>query len=202
MVTRRTGVFPQVKAYVYDCSSCGVSVGPYKFTGVEVRPDSCASCRANHSFKINASRTEYGNYQRITLQETPGSVPPGRVPRYKEVILLGDLIDVARPGEEVEVTGIYVHSDRTIAKRSNGFPVFSTVIEANCVQKRQGSSSTLLSEEDKRKIRELGNDPQVSTPSNLTILFVINTLHSKCVVSRNFSYILHCHSIAVICALF
>lgn len=163
VVTRRTGVFPQVKAYVYDCSMCSATVGPIKFTGVEMRPDSCASCRAPHPFKVNTSRTEYGNYQRITLQETPGSVPPGRVPRYKEVILLGDLIDVARPGEEVEVTGIYVHSDRTIAKRSNGFPVFSTVIEANCVQKRQGSSSTLLSEEDKRKIRELGNDPQVRT---------------------------------------
>jgi DNA replication licensing factor MCM2 len=34
----------------------------------------------------------------------------GRVPRYKDIILLGDLIDIARPGEEVEVTGIYRHS--------------------------------------------------------------------------------------------
>ena len=34
----------------------------------------------------------------------------GRVPRYKDVILLGDLIDVARPGEEVEVTGVYMHT--------------------------------------------------------------------------------------------
>ena len=53
--------------------------------GVEIRPDSCVSCGARGPFKINQSRTEYGNYQRITLQETPGSVPPGRVPRYKEV---------------------------------------------------------------------------------------------------------------------
>ena len=47
----------------------------------------------------------YGNYQKLTLQESPGSVPAGRLPRHKEVILLGDLIDCARPGEEVEVTG-------------------------------------------------------------------------------------------------
>lgn len=52
---------------------------------MEIRPDSCVSCGARGPFKINQSRTEYGNYQRITLQETPGSVPPGRVPRYKEV---------------------------------------------------------------------------------------------------------------------
>jgi len=159
--TRRTGVFPQMKAVAYDCGSCGALLGPFRITGIEVRPDTCVACSAKGPFRVNASRTEYGNYQRITLQETPGSVPPGRVPRYKEVILLGDLIDVCRPGEEVEVTGIYMHSSQAMSRRLNGFPVFSTVIEANCVQKRHGSSSTLLSEEDKRKIRELGNDPQI-----------------------------------------
>lgn len=54
---------------------------------------------------MNASQTIYKNYQKLTLQETPGSVPAGRLPRHKEVILLHDLIDCARPGEEVEVTG-------------------------------------------------------------------------------------------------
>lgn len=43
------------------------------------------------------------------LQESPGTVPPGRLPRSKNVIVLNDLIDCARPGEEVEVTGIYQH---------------------------------------------------------------------------------------------
>ena len=37
----------------------------------------------------------------MTLQESPGSVPPGRLPRHREVILLWDLIDSAKPGEEV-----------------------------------------------------------------------------------------------------
>ena len=32
-------------------------------------------------------------------------MPAGRLPRHKEVILLHDLIDKARPGEEVDVTG-------------------------------------------------------------------------------------------------
>ena len=60
----------------------------------------------------------------MTLQESPGSVPPGRLPRHREVILLWDLIDRAKPGEEIvsshspafrfrtdnvaqEITGIY-----------------------------------------------------------------------------------------------
>lgn len=55
--------------------------------------------------QINSSETVYRNYQKLTLQESPGSVPAGRLPRSKEVILTADLIDCARPGEEVEVTG-------------------------------------------------------------------------------------------------
>jgi DNA replication licensing factor MCM2 len=48
-------------------------------------------------------KTIYRNYQKLTLQESPGIVPAGRLPRYKEVILLNDLIDCARPGEEIVI---------------------------------------------------------------------------------------------------
>lgn len=37
----------------------------------------------------------------MTLQESPGSVPAGRLPRHREVICLWDLIDSAKPGEEI-----------------------------------------------------------------------------------------------------
>ena len=36
-------------------------------------------------------------------QESPGSVPPGRLPRSKDVVLLADLMDSARPGQQIEV---------------------------------------------------------------------------------------------------
>ena len=46
-------------------------------------------CRSS----INAEETIYRNYQRITIQESPGSVPAGRLPRQKDVILLWDYVD-------------------------------------------------------------------------------------------------------------
>lgn len=55
--------------------------------------------------QVNVKETVYRNYQKITLQESPGSVPAGRLPRSKEVILLHDLVDSVRPGEEIIVTG-------------------------------------------------------------------------------------------------
>lgn len=56
------------------------------------------------------TETIYRNYQKITLQESPGSVQAGRLPRHREVVLLHDLIDCARPGEEIQVTGAALHS--------------------------------------------------------------------------------------------
>ena len=163
VVTRRTGVSPRIKSVAYDCTQCNAVHGPYNGTG-DVRPLNCLNCQNAGSFRINQLKSLYGNYQRLTLQESPGSVPPGRVPRYKDVVLLGDLIDIARPGEEIEVTGIYMHSqENSISRDRSGFPVFSTIIEANSIQKKDNTSNCGLSEEDKRRIRELGGDPMVST---------------------------------------
>ena len=50
------------------------------------------------SFKF---QTIYQNYQRITIQESPGKVAAGRLPRSKDAILLADLVDSCRPGDEI-----------------------------------------------------------------------------------------------------
>ncbi len=165
VVTRRSGVFPQLKSVVYDCGTCSGQVGPFRVDSGDdvVRPSICPQCQSSGPFKLNSGRTEYSNYQKITLQESPGSVPPGRVPRYKDVILLGNLIDTVRPGEEVEVTGIYIHhrSNITSKDKSGGFPVFATIIESNYIVKKGTNSNSDISEEDKRKILQLSKEPQV-----------------------------------------
>jgi len=43
----------------------------------------------------------YKNYQRITIQESPGKAPAGRPPGSKEAILLDDLVDSCKPGDEI-----------------------------------------------------------------------------------------------------
>jgi DNA replication licensing factor MCM2 len=42
-----------------------------------------------------------------------------------------------------------------------GFPVFSTEIEANCVQKKNSGANLGLTDEDCRKIRELSQEPDI-----------------------------------------
>ena len=51
------------------------------------------------------------------------------------MILLGDNIDAARPGDEVEITGIFTNRFEYALNVKHGFPVFSTVIEANYIKR-------------------------------------------------------------------
>lgn len=166
VVTRRTGVFPQLKYVKFDCPKCGEILGPYmQESNQEVRISYCHSCQSRGPFVLNSEKTVYRNYQKITLQESPGSVPPGRLPRHREVILLWDLIDIAKPGEEVDVTGIYKNSYDGALNAKNGFPVFSTVIEANLIQHKgdtgKDTSGGSFTEEEEQEIRQLSKDPYV-----------------------------------------
>lgn len=166
VVTRRSTVYPQLQLAYYLCQACKGVQGPFRVEGSgrdakPAEPEACPNCDIPH-FKLHPNLCVYRNVQRVNLQETPGSVPPGRVPRQKEVLLSDDLIDAGKPGEEVEVTGVFEHSFDASLTIKSGFPVFSTYIYANHVTKREDASSALnLSESDVRQILALSRDPQI-----------------------------------------
>lgn len=163
VVTRRSGVFPQLKYVKFDCTKCGTTLGPFsQESNVEVKVSFCQNCQSKGPFTLNSEKTVYRNYQKLTLQEAPGTVPAGRLPRHREVILLWDLIDSAKPGEEVEITGIYRNNYDASLNNKNGFPVFATILEANHVVKSHDQLAGFkLTEEDERDIRALSRDPDI-----------------------------------------
>jgi DNA replication licensing factor MCM2 len=163
VVTRRSGVFPQLKYVKFDCSKCNTTLGPFQQeSNVEVKISYCQNCQSRGPFTLNSEKTVYRNYQKLTLQESPGTVPAGRLPRHREVILLWDLIDKAKPGEEVEVTGVYRNNYDAQLNNRNGFPVFATILEANNIIKSHDQLAGFrLTEEDEHQIRALSRDPQI-----------------------------------------
>eukprot|EP00123_Amoebidium_parasiticum_P014514 comp22531_c0_seq1/m.34205 comp22531_c0_seq1/g.34205 ORF comp22531_c0_seq1/g.34205 comp22531_c0_seq1/m.34205 type:complete len:895 (-) comp22531_c0_seq1:338-3022(-) len=162
VVTRRTGILPQLKVVKYNCAKCGALLGPYmqEFGQKEIKIGSCPDCQSKGPFPVNVEETIYRNYQKIILQESPGTVPPGRLPRQKTVVLMYDLVDCCKPGDEIEVTGIYRNNFDVNLNRAQGFPVFSTVIVANYVSKAEVGDGG-LTEDDIAKCRALGKDPRI-----------------------------------------
>jgi len=104
----------------------------------------------------------YKNYQRITLQEAPGKVTAGRLPRSKDAILLGDLCDTCKPGDEIELTGVYTNNYESSLNTKHGFPVFATVIQANHILvKDESNAAKALTDEDVRAIMALSKDERI-----------------------------------------
>lgn len=170
VVTRRTGIFPQLKYIKFDCLKCGTTLGPfYQDSNQEVKIQFCTNCESRGPFRLNSERTVYRNYQRVTVQESPGSIPAGRLPRHKEAILLWDLVDAVKPGDEIDLVGIYKNAFDGTLNAKNGFPVFATVLEANFIKRREGSTSGgddgaspyQWTIEEEKEFRKMSNDPSI-----------------------------------------
>ncbi|XP_077301317.1 uncharacterized protein LOC143921871 [Arctopsyche grandis] len=157
VVTRRSGVFSQYSIVKFTCTKCQATFGP--FIGKDTKPTSCFECQGSGPFVVNTSETIYKDFQKITVQEIPGSVPSGSLPRSKDVLLYFDLIDACKPGDEVDITGVYKNNFSIGLNIKNGFPVFSTMIDASSVNKK--ITKLEMTDEDIKEIRELSKNPNI-----------------------------------------
>ena len=74
VVTSSTSILPQLSLVKYDCVKCGCLIGPFTQNQFqEVRPSICPDCQSNGPFEVNMEETLYQNYQKITIQESPGT---------------------------------------------------------------------------------------------------------------------------------
>ena len=164
VVTATTGVLPQLSVVKYDCTKCGYVLGPFvQNQNTEVKPGSCPECQSIGPFMINMEQTIYRNYQKVTVQESPGKIPAGRIPRSKECILLSDLCDRCKPGDEVDVTAIYTNSYDGSLNTEQGFPVFATVLLANHLHVKDSKDIVeSLTEEDITSIIKLSKDHRIT----------------------------------------
>ncbi|PYI06293.1 MCM-domain-containing protein [Aspergillus sclerotiicarbonarius CBS 121057] len=78
--------------------------------------------------------TEYGfstymDHQTISIQEMPERAPAGQLPRSVDVIVDDDLVDRAKPGDRIQLVGIY----RSLGNRNNSSTsaTFRTLVLAN-----------------------------------------------------------------------
>lgn len=63
VVTRRSGVFPQLKYVKFDCGKCGAVLGPfYQDATSEVRVSFCANCESKGPFKVNSEQVKSSNH--------------------------------------------------------------------------------------------------------------------------------------------
>lgn len=107
--------------------------------------------------------TEYGwctyrDHQSISIQEMPERAPAGQLPRGVDVILDDDLVDKVKPGDRIQLVGIY----RTLGNRNanHSSALFKTVILANNIvllasKSGGGLATAAITDTDLRNINQI-----------------------------------------------
>ncbi|KAG7396258.1 DNA replication licensing factor, mcm4 component [Phytophthora boehmeriae] len=115
MVTRCSGVLPDLKEAFFRCAVCHATTQVALDRGRIEEPTSCARCASRMSMEMLHNRCAFTDKQMVKMQETPDAIPEGETPYTVLLFAFDDLVDGVRPGDKVEVTGIY----RAVPMRSN-----------------------------------------------------------------------------------
>jgi DNA replication licensing factor MCM3 len=113
--------------------------------------------------------TEYGystyrDHQTISIQEMPERAPAGQLPRGVDVILDDDMVDRVKPGDRIQLVGIY----RSLGNRNagNGSSTFRTLVLANNIiqlssKSGGGIAQATITDTDIRNINKIAKHKKV-----------------------------------------
>jgi DNA replication licensing factor MCM3 len=104
------------------------------------------------------------DHQSISIQEMPERAPAGQLPRSVDVILDDDLVDKAKPGDRIQLVGIY----RTLGNRNagSGSSTFRTIVMANNIiqlssKSGGGIAQATITDTDIRNINKVAKKKNV-----------------------------------------
>jgi replicative DNA helicase Mcm len=160
IIVRATSVQPFILKAAFTCSQCGETILLDQTDQFLKTPRECPSCSSRRGFELNPKESVFIDSQRIAIQERPEELPAGQLPRQINVEFKDDVVDVARPGDRVSITGVL----NLIRKQSRGgtLRVFDFTLEANNVDVSGREMELLeITDEDEEAIREIASDPWV-----------------------------------------
>ncbi|KAF9015050.1 ATP dependent DNA helicase [Cyathus striatus] len=107
-----------------------------------------------HPLQMEYGFCVFRDHQRISIQEMPERAPPGQLPRSTDVILDDDLVDKCKPGDRIQLVGVY----RSVGGGAGG--AFKSLILANNINLLSskiggGIAQTPLTDTDIRTINQL-----------------------------------------------
>tara|TARA_B100000795_G_scaffold77757_1_gene55532 strand:- start:292 stop:2037 length:1746 start_codon:yes stop_codon:yes gene_type:complete len=118
--------------------------------GYIAEPLACTnqSCQAKNSMRIMHNRSGFADKQIIRIQEAPEHIPEGETPHTQSMCTWDTLVDVAKPGDRVEVTGIFrATSVRTNPRHRTLRAIYKTFVDIVHIKKLDSSSRLKPDEE-------------------------------------------------------
>ncbi|MBN2336516.1 minichromosome maintenance protein MCM [Candidatus Bathyarchaeota archaeon] len=160
IIVRASSITPLVVKATFRCPVCGELNHIEQSGQILAKPQKCLACDNRKSFELVPKESVFIDAQNVTIQERPEDLPPGQLPRSIQVELKDDLVDVARPGDRITLTGFI----KLLPKYGRGgeLRTFDIQVDASYTEV-SGREMELLevSPEDEEEILEIANDPWV-----------------------------------------
>ncbi|CCF57789.1 hypothetical protein KAFR_0D01430 [Kazachstania africana CBS 2517] len=106
-VTRTSEVRPELYKASFTCDMCRAIIDNVEQSFKYTEPTFCPnpSCENRAFWTLNVSRSKFLDWQKIRIQENANEIPNGSMPRTLDVILRGDCVERAKPGDRCKFTG-------------------------------------------------------------------------------------------------
>ncbi|MDH3610877.1 MAG: minichromosome maintenance protein MCM [Nitrosopumilus sp.] len=171
MVVRASEVKPLAKELIFVCPD-EHPTKVIQLKGMDVKvPIVCDNPNCKHrDFELKPEASKFIDFQIIRLQELPEDLPPGQLPHYIDVTIRQDLVDNARPGDRIILTGVVRIEQESVAGVPRGQSgLYRLRIEGNNIEFLGGRGTKTsrkiereeISPEDEKLIRALGQTPDV-----------------------------------------
>ena len=159
IVRKVTEVRPKVVRAAFACSSCGKVVYVDQDDSQLKPPFECRACKGKR-FVFLPEESISIDSQRIKIQEYPENLRGGEQPQQIDVMLEGDLTGKVNPGDRVIVNGIVRAKPRAIGSRKLAH--MDIHLEGNSIEILQQEYEEFeITEEDRKRIIELSEDPDI-----------------------------------------
>jgi replicative DNA helicase Mcm len=165
ILIRSSTIRPKLIEATFECMVCKAQFNVTQLTSRIKWPKFCIkkSCKAKaqSDFRLISKNSTFIDWQSVTIQEIPEDLPPGRIPRAIQSILKHDLVDTVKPGDRVNVVGMYKSTLAQSTKSINS-TLFKTFIEVNLIDPEDKTDEIIdLSKEDKKEIEKLAKEPRI-----------------------------------------
>ena len=161
IMMRASEVKPLLVQAMFLCRICQTEIPQPQEEGRYTEPPLCPVCTKKTPMRLIPQKSQFKDWQKVRIQESPEELPPGQMPRSVDVILEGDIVDISRPGELVKVTGT-LQTSPDFSRRGGKLATFNIFIEANGVEISEKEYEQVeISEDDEKRIKELAEDPYV-----------------------------------------
>ncbi|KAJ1981251.1 MCM DNA helicase complex subunit mcm6 [Dimargaris xerosporica] len=106
-VTRTSEVRPELVFGTFQCTECGTLAFHVEQQFKYCEPSLCQNpvCQNRSGWELHLESSVFVDWQRVRIQENANEIPPGSMPRTLDVILRGDLVEMAKAGDKMVFTG-------------------------------------------------------------------------------------------------